>query len=150
MEQNTSKNQPSNPRAFQVDSRNGFTRFIKPVFYAVWTVVGIMVITLLSIAVFGSGTWQENLNISDPVVVEEAEQQQSAQQPQQPQPTEPTEEQLACIGNQLGEERLGELLQGSDVEDAQEAAVVEACLLGQEPVPQSENVEPEAPENTEE
>lgn len=149
MNKNTSNNESNTSKSFHVDSRNGFMRFIKPAYYTVWTVLGIMIITLLSIAIFGSGTWQENLNISEPAEIEQPAQQQqqpAQQQQQQPEAIEPTEEQLACIAEQIGDERLFELQQGADVESQDEAAVVEACLLEQEQTPQPEAVEPEPTE----
>lgn len=127
MEQ-SNKNQNINSKS-DSDSRSVYGRFIRSASYTVWTVLGVLLITLLSVAVLGSGTWQENLNISEPVVVEESsapESQQPAQQPQQP--VEPTAEQLACISEQVGEERLAELQQGADLESEQEAAILEACL----------------------
>ncbi len=124
-----SLNQPgnnNNQKAFYTDSRSPFQRFMKTLFYTVWSVLGIMLIALLSIAVFGSGTWVENLDISEPVATEAPPAQQE-QPPAAQQPAEPTEEQLACVADEVGEERLMELQQGAQPE-ADEAVLIQECL----------------------
>lgn len=105
---------------------------LKSAFLVVWTVVGIILIVLAFIAMTGEGTWTENLNLSAaPAEVEgESTTQQTAPQQQQPQqqPQQPTQEQLACVSEALGEERLAELEQGAQAESEEEAATIQQCL----------------------
>lgn len=97
---------------------------LQSVFYAVWTIVGIVVLIVVAVGVFGSDTWVENLNLADTTPAEV----QPEQAPQQPaQPPEPTAEQLACVAEELGEDRLAELEQGEVATD-EEGAVIQRCL----------------------
>ena len=81
----------------------------------------------------GSDSWQENLNLAP---IEEVSEHQDAAdaapqpQPQAPpqQPPEPTPEQLACVEEVVGEERLEELTSGAESTDPEEIAVIEGCL----------------------
>ena len=128
--------QTPRPKHLHMDSASGYHRFIKVAFYTVWTVLGLMIIALLWIALLGSGTWQENLNISEQTVLEVAapepvepanNNQQPAAPPSEAEPIEPTQEELACIAEQVSEERLMELQQGQEA-DAEETAIIQGCL----------------------
>lgn len=99
---------------------------LKTLYYAVWSVVGLTLLVLISVAVFGSDSWVENLNISD---IDQAPEQAQTQQPQaQPQqPPQPTEEQLSCVSDEVGEDRLAELEQGSAATQ-EESLAIQECL----------------------
>lgn len=97
------------------------SRRLKDVYYAVWSAVGVILIVLAAVAVFGSGTWVENLNVTE---VSQSPG-QSAQQPQQP--PQPSQEELDCVMDGVGEERFVELQQGGQP-DPEESAVIEECL----------------------
>ncbi|MBW3568897.1 hypothetical protein KY385_02085 [Candidatus Parcubacteria bacterium] len=97
------------------------TRRLRNISYIVWSVVGIMVIILLSVAIFRSGTWVENLNLADTPQPAEQTQQPPQQQPQ------PTQEQLDCVSEKLGEKRFEELQQGEQPKP-EETSAIQACL----------------------
>lgn len=99
---------------------------LKALYYAVWSVVGLTLLILISVAVFGSDSWVENLNITE---VAQAPEQTQTQQPQaQPQqPPQPTEEQLSCVSDEVGEDRLAELEQG-DAATEEESLAIQECL----------------------
>lgn len=78
---------------------------------------------MLAVAVFGSDSWTENLNIASEAPA--AGQQPPAAQPQQP--PQPTEEQLNCVRQEVGEERFSELEQG-DAASEEESGVIQKCL----------------------
>lgn len=122
------------PKIINVQSTSVYRRFITSFCYTVWSVLGLFVLALLSIAVLGSDSWQENLNL---VPVQETAEQQGAadatpppEQQQAPpqQPPEPTPEQLACVEEAVGEERLSELTAGAESSDPDEIAIIEDCL----------------------
>ena len=92
--------------------------------YAVWSLVGIMVLALLSVAVFGEGTWVENLNLTE---TNTTAQEPVPQQPTPQRPPQPTEEQLACVAEEVGEDRFAELQQGAQPE-GDEATIIQECL----------------------
>lgn len=97
------------------------TQRLRNISYFIWSVVGIMVIILLSVAIFRSGTWVENLNLADTP--------QPSEQTQQPpqQPPQPTKEQLDCISDELGEKRFEELQQGEQPKP-NETSAIQSCL----------------------
>ncbi len=139
MSQNPTNQSNNNQKAFYTDSRSSYVRVVMPVLYTVWALLGVLLIVLLSIGMFGGGTWQENLNLSDATTTDQSEEvAPESQQPpaQQPQAQEPTEEQLACVAEQLGEERLLELQQGAEADDPEEIAVIESCLLENDGAPE--------------
>lgn len=103
---------------------------VKTAFLATWTVVGLFIIGLFIMGIFGSGTWVENLNLTEQTDSSSQSARQPQQQPQQPQaqqPPQPTEEQLACISEEVGEERLAELQEGAAAEEG-ENQVIQSCL----------------------
>lgn len=132
MEKSQNNNQAKN---INVQSASAYRRFITSFSYTIWAALGLFIFVLLSIAVFGSGSWQENLNLA-PTQDDGATTQEDAgaaapapeQQAPPQQPPEPTAEQLACVGEELGEERLNELTAGAESSDPEEIAVIEACL----------------------
>jgi|GEM_PF-2354300 hypothetical protein len=99
---------------------------IKTIYYSIWSVVGLVILILVSVAVFGADSWSENLNLSSssPQDVQPAQTQQS---PQPQQPPQPTQEQLDCVADAVGEERFAELEQGAPAE-GDETATIQACL----------------------
>ena len=103
--------------------------WLQSTFYAVWTVIGIVLLALISVGIFGSDTWVENLNLAATTEVEQTEQAPPQPQEAPPQPAEPTEDQLACVGEELGEERLAELEQGQQATE-EEAMIIQQCLQG--------------------
>ena len=119
-----------------VQSASSYRRFITSFNQTVWSVVGVIVLALLGIAILGSDSWQENLNLAptQQTITEGQDANGTAGQPpqQQPapqqQPPEPSPEQLACVADELGEERLEELTQGAEATDPEEIAVIESCL----------------------
>ena len=96
------------------------SNFLVNAYYAIWSIVGLLLIILVSIAVFGADSWSENLNLKP--TNDQPAQQEAPQQPQQP-----TEEELDCVAEELGEERLEELEMGAPAE-GDEQAVIEECL----------------------
>lgn len=94
---------------------------IRDIFFAVWSVVGVIIIVIAGVGALGSGTWSENLNLSNTP--------QSAQQQAPQPPNQPTKEQLDCVSDELGEKRFLELQQGGQP-DEKETAIIEKCLQG--------------------
>ncbi len=123
-----------NPKIINVQSTSAYRRFITSFCYSVWSVLGLFLLVILSIAMFGSGTWQENLNLATAQDIVEQESAADAtappQQQQAPpqQPAEPTPEQLACVEEAVGEERLSELAAGAESTDPEEIMIIEQCL----------------------
>lgn len=99
------------------------SQVFKNAYYAIWSVVGLIVIIMLAVAVFGSGSWVENLNIASEAPA--AEQQPPAAEPQQP--PQPTEDQLNCVRKGVGEKRFSELEQG-DAANEKENGIIQKCL----------------------
>ena len=122
MENSTSPHKPT--KKTEIKQNGTGLRALQGLSFLIWSVVGVMVLTLLSIAVFGEGTWVENLNITDTTVQEQPAAQQS---PAAAQPPQPTEAQLNCVSEELGEERFAELQQGAQPED-DEATIIQECL----------------------
>lgn len=97
------------------------TRRLRNISYMVWSVVGMMVIILLSVAIFRSGTWVENLNITSTSTASD-----QAQQPPQP-PPGPTKQQLDCVSDKLGKKRFDQLQQGGQPKP-EESSTIQECL----------------------
>ncbi len=110
------------PKSNDVAKQN-LSQRLQDIFYAVWSLVGVIVILVLLVAVFGSGSWTENLHLTSGSQTEEQTAGQSA--PQQPQ--QPTQEQLQCISDEIGQERFAELQQGEQPTE-KETAAIEQCL----------------------
>ncbi|MDZ7744797.1 MAG: hypothetical protein U5K77_03535 [Candidatus Saccharibacteria bacterium] len=120
MEQNSSKDKST-------DS-SGFSRGLKNFNYMVWSTIGVAVLTLMAVAVFGSGTWVENLNLTkQPEVAQQQDTQGSQTPPPQQQQQQPTQEQLDCVSDEVGEERFTELQQGQQP-NQEETAAIQTCL----------------------
>lgn len=111
---------PAKPKSHKTSGWR--SRRLKDAYFAVWTVVGIMLIVAAAVAVLGSGTWVENLNLAE---TGRSSAPAAQQQPQQP--PQPSQEELDCVIDGVGEERFTELQQG-DAPDAAENAVIEECL----------------------
>ena len=94
----------------------------------IWSILGLAILVLLAIAVFGSNTWVENLNISpEPSTAQTEAVPQEQQAPPQQQPQQPTQAQLDCVAQELGEERLAALEQGEQPTQ-EESAAIQTCL----------------------
>lgn len=115
----SSKTTKQNEQAIQAPYR------LQAIFYGVWSIVGALAIILIGVAVFGEDTWVENLNLADTTQVEQQPQQPPQAQPQQP--PQPSQEQLDCVADEVGEERLAELEQGDAATD-DEALTIQECL----------------------
>lgn len=97
--------------------------WLENTFYAVWSLIGVALIVLAAVAIFGSDSWVENLNITSSSQTEEVQPTQA--QPQQP--TQPTQEQLDCVASELGDSRFEELQQGGQA-NQEETTVIQQCL----------------------
>lgn len=121
---NKSTNPTTTNKAHKTKEGSSFAPFVQSAYYGIWSVIGLTVLVLLAIAVFGTNSWEENLNIT---AGQDAAQQATPQQPQPQQPPQPTEEQLSCVEEEVGESRFKELEQGGQPEEG-EAAIIEECL----------------------
>lgn len=108
------------PKSKDVDSQN-LSQRLQDIFYAVWSLVGVIVILILLVAVFGSGSWTENLHLTSG---SQAEEQTAGQQPA---PQQPTQEQLQCVSDEIGQKRFAKLQQGEQPTE-EETAAIEQCL----------------------
>lgn len=118
----TDKKATSTSRKDGKVSKLSFHQAIRTTYYTVWSVVGIALLVLLAFAVIGEDSWVDNLNLSS------GSEEQQTTQTAQPQQAQPTEQQLACIEDELGEERLAELRQGGTAQSQEEAATIRSCL----------------------
>lgn len=121
---NKSPNTTTTNKAHKSKEGSSFAPFAKNAYFVIWSVVGLTVLGLLAVGIFGSDSMEENLNIT---AGEDASQQTAPQQAQPQQPPQPTEEQLSCVENEVGEDRFEELQQGGQPEEG-EAAIIEECL----------------------
>ena len=104
--------------------RRDIPQVLKNAYYFIWSVLGLILIVLLSVAIFGGDSWVKNLNIASETPPA-SEQQPPAAQPQQP--PQPTEDQLDCVRQEVGEERFSELEQG-DAANEEENSIIQECL----------------------
>lgn len=104
--------------------QNTLLSIVKNVGITAWSLVGVLILVLASIAIFGSGSWVENLNIASE---KQTEQQPAPAQQQPQQPQQPTQEQLSCVSDELGEERFTELQQGGQPTQ-EETTLIQECL----------------------
>lgn len=95
--------------------------WLQNVFYAIWSVVGLIAIGLFVAALIGVGS----LSLGDSDAIEPQQQPPETAQPQQP--PQPTQEQLDCVREQVGDERFAELEQGEFADD-EESVIIQECL----------------------
>jgi|GEM_PF-2106302 len=91
-------------------------------FFVIWSVVGMLIAIMLTVAMFGGGTLLESLGSGGSTPNAE----QTPTQPQQP--PQPTEDQLGCVRDEVGEDRFNELQQGGAPADEKENAAIQKCL----------------------
>lgn len=100
-------------------SAQSVRQWLRDAYYAIWSLVGLVLLVAAIVATFSS------MSLIDMLSGTSAADQPPAQQA--PEQTGPTPDQLDCIGDEVGEERLAELEQGAPAKDDETVAIQE-CL----------------------
>jgi type VI protein secretion system component VasK len=94
-------------------------KWLRDAYYAVWTVVGLLII--------GAAAYAYISNTSFLNVVQRPPAQTEQTAAPQPQASQPTQQQLDCISKEVGQERFDQLNQGQAA-DQDEAVIIQNCL----------------------